>query len=78
MYHERIVITLEDITTLNHSANVVDRPFSRRPVVFRFLTLGEYIRVVVCNKGAGATSNGFFILANSFSRSRLEATYQEN
>jgi hypothetical protein len=78
MCHKRIVITLEDVIALDHSADEVDSLLSGRPVVLRFLTLGEHVRVVVWNKSADATSNGFSILANSVSRSRLEAIYQEN
>ena len=43
MCHERIVITLKNVTTLDHSADVVDRLLPSRPVVFRFFTLDEYI-----------------------------------
>ena len=42
MRHKRFVITLEDVTALDHSADEVDRLFPSRPVVFRFLTLNEY------------------------------------
>ena len=75
--HKRVLITLEDITTLDHSAHMIDRLLPGGPVVFRFLTLNGYIRVVSWNKVVYATSNGFSILVNSFSRSRLEATFQE-
>ena len=47
MCHERIVITLENVTALDHSADVVDRLLPSRPIMFCFFTLNEYIRVVL-------------------------------
>ena len=47
MCHKHIVITLEDVTTLDHSTDEVDGLLPGRPVMFRFLTLNEYVRVVV-------------------------------
>jgi hypothetical protein len=46
MCHERVVITLENITTLDHSADLVYRLLPSQPVVFRFFTLNEYVRMV--------------------------------
>jgi hypothetical protein len=76
MCHERIIITLEDVATLDHPSNMVDRLLSRGPVVLRFLALSECVSVVLRKKGENTTSNRFSIFANSFSRSRLEAAYK--
>ena len=43
MGHKGIVITLEDVTALDHSTDEVDSLLPGRPVVFRFFTLNEYV-----------------------------------
>src|SRR3984885_14317856 len=78
MCHKGIIISLENVATLDHSPNKVDCLLPSRPIVFRFLTLIERVNGILQKEGVDATSNCFSILANSCSRSRLESTYQEN
>ena len=46
MCHESVIITLENVATLDHSPDMVDRLLPSRPVVFRFLALNEPFSVV--------------------------------
>jgi hypothetical protein len=78
MCHKGVIITFENVATLNHSPDNVDGLLPSGPVVFCFLALNERVNENFWKKGKDATSKGFSILANSFSRLRLEAIYQED
>ena len=46
MCHKGVVITLENVATLEYSPDIVDRLLPGRPVVLRFFALKEHVNVV--------------------------------